>query len=167
MAAIKKTAASAPEGLTGKTAIFISEMVEHGSITVAAQAAGYSHKTTGYEVLRRPEVAAAVKAGTLARLSAEACPLAVGRLIRILSDDSLPASAHVTAAKVVLDRVLPNGALPSERDIHEMSADELAAAAATARRMMAVLQAPLVEGQAVVVRNASPEPAEADQSVLD
>ena len=85
---------------------------------------------SGYGILARPAIQAEILARQTARLTADALPVAVKTLIDIMGNAKAPAGARVQAAKVVLDRALPQTDDGRVKDLHELTPDEVAAAIA-------------------------------------
>jgi hypothetical protein len=91
---------------------------------VAGYASGY-----GYTILEKPRIKDAILRRQMAKMTAEAMPLAVRTLVEIMSSTNVPAGARVNAAKEVLAHTMPVRK-EGEQEVkapHEMTADELAA----------------------------------------
>jgi phage terminase small subunit len=118
--------------LTPKQRAFVSALVRSGSTpTAAAREVGYSDaKTSSYDLLRLPHVAAAIRFERQRYISGELANIATGTLRDILTDKEAPASARVQAARTVLEMSADIGKARKDADedrpLSELSADELA-----------------------------------------
>ncbi len=128
--------------LTRGEQAFAVAYAELGNVAAAEKKAGIA-ATSGYHVLKRPEVQREIVAQQTARMTAEALPLAVQTLINVMQSDKAPAAARVQAAKVVLDRTLGTGEDGRTKEIHEMTPDELAQAINTMEAQAAALAKPV------------------------
>lgn len=128
--------------LTRGEAAFIAAYVESNDREKAEKAAGLMPKS-GYAVLARPEIQAQIRAQQLARLTAEALPMAVSTVIEIMQSSKSPAAARVQAAKLVIDRAMPAGESGQTKELHELTPDELAHAIATLEAQAASMAKPI------------------------
>ena len=115
--------------LTPREARFVEEYVAQGNVAKAEKLAGYA-PGGGRQVARRPEIQSRIAQEQLMRLTMEGAPLAVNTLFEIMRNAKAPAAARIQAAKIVLDRAMPDAASGAEKEIHEMSAAEIAEAIA-------------------------------------
>lgn len=114
-------------GLTGQQAAFAAAYAEVRSPTLAAVQAGYAHPhVAGSKQLTRPAVLAEVRKREEARLFNDLLPKAVSFLEHVL-DQGTNERNRIMAAKIVLDRTLGAPEASTDKDLHEMTADELAA----------------------------------------
>ncbi len=81
-----------------------------------------------WQVLQRPEIQRQIVARQSALLVTEGLTVAVATLLEVMRNPKAPAAARVTASKIILDRALPDGRGPGDREPHEMTPEELAAA---------------------------------------
>jgi hypothetical protein len=128
--------------LTRGEAAFIAAYVETGDREKAERSAGLMPKS-GYAVLARAEIQTQIRAQQLARLTAEALPMAVSTVIEIMQSTKAPAAARVQAAKLVIDRALPAGEGGQTKELHELTPDELASAIATLETQAASMARPV------------------------
>ena len=128
--------------LTKGEQAFLAAFVATGDRVKAEKAAGYT-PNHGYAVLARPEIQARYTEQVLASMRTEAAPLAVRTLIEIMGSAKAPAAARVQAAKVVLDRALPQEGGGSAKELHEMTPDELSAAIQTLEAQAASMAKPV------------------------
>lgn len=137
----------------GSLTIFEERFLEHFSKFEdrrAAEKHAGLRENGGYEVLARPEILRQITARQSAILAAEGAPIAVRTLVSIMESKRAPASARVQAAKIVLDRAMPNEEAGREKQLHEMTPEEIAEriarlegmAAARARDVTAGLEGP-------------------------
>lgn len=139
--------------LTKRELAFVQTYVATGDRATAEKKAGYA-PNGGYIVLQRPEVLARVAQEQAARITIEGAPLAVSTLFEIMRNTKSPAASRVQAAKIVLDRALPGAASGAEKELHEMTAAEIAAALAE------------LDSRLINVTPAAPDPAQAPD-ILD
>lgn len=123
---------------------FIAAYAEHGDRVRAEKSAGLAPRS-GYDILERPEVLAKIRARQLARLTSDALPIAVATVIEVMQSAKSPAAARVQAAKVVLDRALPQGEGAQMKELHEMSPEEIGQAIATLEAQAASMARPVGE----------------------
>lgn len=128
--------------LTRGEQAFAIAYAELGNVAAAEKKAGIA-PTTGYHVLKRPEVQREITAQQTARLTAEALPLAVQTLVNVMGSDKAPAAARVQAAKVVLDRTLGAAGEGQAKEIHELTPDELAQAISSLEAQAASMAKPV------------------------
>ena len=123
---------------------FLAAYLDTGDRAKAEKAAGLS-ATYGYQVLARPEVQAQYVEAVLSRMKTEAAPLAVKTLIEIMGSAKAPAAARVQAAKIVLDRTLPEAGGGGTKEIEEMTPAELSAAIQALEAQAASMAKPVVD----------------------
>ena len=141
--------------LTAREQAFAKEYAAHGDAVLAAKNAGYSSpQANANKIIKRPDVAEAVRAIQARRLHNNLLPLAVDRLERILQDDAHKAADHISAAKVVLSYTLGKDAPGQDKAPEDMTADELAQRMAALRAR----QLELSEGAQVIEGTASKPP---------
>jgi hypothetical protein len=130
---------------------FVHHMTRSNDPTLAAQAAGYVQPASrGGLLMRRQDVVASVQAAVAHRLKTEGAEIGVGTLIDIAQDKKHPAASRVMAAKalVQLSGVGTTDA-SEEKALHTMSRAELVVRAEQARRVLAELDAPIIEHEEV------------------
>lgn len=104
---------------------FVEHFSEHGSREEAEAAAGMA-PGSGYDMLARPEIRKMIVQRENAVLLGDALPLAMSTIIEIMQNSKAPASARVQAAKIVLDRAMPQDEVGREKELHEMTPEEIA-----------------------------------------
>ena len=85
----------------------------------------------GYRILARPEIQSQIIAHQSSRLLHDALPTAISTLISVMKNKKAPASARVQASKVVIDRAMPETEGGKTKELHEMTAEEIAASIAS------------------------------------
>lgn len=131
---------------------FVRHMSYSNDPTMAAQAAGYVQPASrGGVLMRRQDVLAEVQAAIAYRLKTEGAKVGVGVLIEVAEDKRSPAASRVMAAKalVQLSGVGTTDA-NEEKALHTMSRAELVVRAEQARRVLAELDAPVIEHEEVL-----------------
>jgi phage terminase small subunit len=111
---------------------FVLKMSEGLSPTAAAREAGYAQPgQAGFYNMRQPHIELAVRQARAARFSGELATIAANTLREVMTDTDAPASARVSAARLVLEvtREVGKGAQEADsgKELHEMTPDELAA----------------------------------------
>lgn len=135
---------------------FIQVMAATGDQTYSAHKAGYADPTVqGSRLMARPAIKESVLDAQLQRIRTVGVVVATDALIDIAGDASLPPGARTQAATKLWDISLKdreNGG--ATKDLHEMSAGELAAErrrlemlAAIAAREMAEREGQLIDAQ--------------------
>lgn len=77
---------------------------ERCNATEAARRAGYQHpRQRGYELLRKPNIARAIRAEQQALLNGDLTSIAFGTLKDVMQNPKSPASAKVAASRAVLE----------------------------------------------------------------
>lgn len=136
--------------LTPQERTFVDHMARFNDRTEAARLAGYRQPSSrGGDLMRRPAVVAEVQERVTHRLRTEGYEVGVGTLIEIASDSAAPKAPRVMAAKALVEL---SGGLEQggqAKDLHEMSRAELQQAAEDAKRYLAELEAPMIEGEVV------------------
>lgn len=130
---------------------FVHHMSRSNDPTLAAQAAGYVQPgSRGGLLMRRQDVVASVQAAIAYRLKTEGAKVGVGVLIEVAEDKRSPAASRVMAAKalVQLSGVGTTDA-DEEKALHTMSRAELVIRAEQARRVLAELDAPIIDHEEV------------------
>jgi hypothetical protein len=114
---------------------------------------GYVDHTGGVRASQAPHVQAEIARIQTERLFNEVLPLAIQVHSDVLTNPATPAGARVQAVKLAYDRTLGGDAASSEKQPHEMSAEELAKAIAEAKLRAAALEnvkadraKPVIEG---------------------
>lgn len=126
--------------------VFVKRYAATGDANYAAHAAGYSSPAKrAHQTLAKPAIQAAIVEEQNAALHNELLPLAVERLRKILANDKAPASAHVQAARLVLDRTLGAGQEGEPKEPWQMTAAELNAAIQALERRASELAKPVVD----------------------
>ena len=119
---------------------FAAAYAETGSQGYAGKKAGYVSAAGASLALQRPAVQAEIARIQTERLFNEVLPLAVRVHIDLLQNPATPAGARVQAVKLAYDRTLGTDASASDKQPHEMTADEIAKALAEARLRAATLE---------------------------
>ena len=111
---------------------FVGHLVRSGcNPTEAARRAGYATpKNAAYRLLRLDHVAGAIRGEQRRLIDNDLATGALGTLRAVMEDDEAPASARVSAARVVLEmsghRRQPEAADPArDKALAEMSVNEL------------------------------------------
>ena len=128
--------------LTEREEKFIDSYVIHGDRERAERDARLAPRG-GYQILARPEIQRRVLAEQAARLTCDALPVAVSTLIEIMQNKKAPAAARVQAAKVTIDRAMPQAEGGQHKEIHEMTAEEIAQAINTLEAQAAAAAKPV------------------------
>ena len=121
---------------------FIESYARHNDRARAERDSGVP-QYGGYQILARPEIQRRIIAEQTARLSCEALPVAIATLIEIMQNKKAPAAARVQAAKVTLDRAMPQTDGGQHKEIHEMTAEEIAQAINTLEAQAAAAAKPV------------------------
>ena len=120
---------------------FLAAYIEHNDRAKAEKAAGLAPRS-GYAILNRP----AVQAELQRRLRVELVDLgslAVARIKHNLTSDKVPAAVGQKAAEFVIQELKAAGELGAMKDLHELTADELAQAIALLDARKAELALPV------------------------
>jgi len=112
--------------LTRTETAFVEAYAEVPDRARAEKLAGLAPRS-GYMILARPEIQAQIARRISAEMS-DLAPIATAKLRHLLTSDKVPAQVLFNAVKYTLDTV--QGANPgtAHKELHEMSADDLAAA---------------------------------------
>ena len=138
---------------------FVGAYVATGDVQRAATEAGYSQpRSQGYQALARPAIAAEVVRLQTERLVNEILPIAIEQHKALLLAPSTPAGAKSQLIKLAYDRTMGSQE-GGRKEIHEMTAAELAQELDDMRRRQAELAKPILEGEAI---DATTEPAAGD-----
>ena len=139
--------------LTPRQSMFARRLAQGQPLSEASKAAGYSNHVGGVHAIQTPHVQAEIARIQTERLFNEVLPLAIQVHIDVLTNPATPAGARVQAVKLAYDRTLGGDAASSEKQPHEMSAEELAKAIAEAKLRAAALEnvkadraKPVIEG---------------------
>lgn len=133
--------------LTPQERSFSKAFADSGSVTLAAERAGYAHpETSGYRALQRPAVQGEVRRHQLERLENELMPLAIGLLAKVLADETEATRNRLTAAKITLDAVEKVQGQTETKHINEKSAAELRAIADQVEARLAALAIDVTPG---------------------
>jgi len=89
--------------LTDQQIAFIELVANGRPHPAAAVAAGYSDSRAGWRLLRNPAVVAALKERQAALLSGDLSGVALSTLRAVMTDETAPAAARVSAAKWTLE----------------------------------------------------------------
>jgi len=134
--------------LTDQERQFASGVAATGNPVYAAAIAGYRHPgPRASNNLSKPEVQAEIRKQQLARLHNEVLPMAINVLRAALDLDhaGVPWGSRVTAAKIVTDRVFNDAQSAAQKDMADMTADELKDRMAMLQDRLASLAKPIVE----------------------
>ena len=139
--------------LTPKQSIFARRVAQGQPLSEASKLSGYSNHVGGVHAIQAPHVQAEIARIQTERLFNEVLPLAVQAHIDLLTNPATPAGARVQAVKLAYDRTLGGDATGSDKQPHEMTADELARAIDDAKLRAAALESvkadrakPVIEG---------------------
>lgn len=145
--------------LTPQERTLIGAYVATGDRKQAGAAAGYAHPAIGAgNALARPAIAAEVVRLQTERLVNEILPIAIEQHKALLLAASTPAGAKSQLIKLAYDRTMGSQE-GGRKEIHEMTAAELAQELDDMRRRQAELAKPILEGEAI---EATVEPAAGD-----
>ena len=142
-----------PARLTPKQSIFARRVAQGQPVSEASKLSGYSNHVGGVLAIQAPHVQAEIARIQTERLFNEVLPLAVQTHIDLLTNPATPAGARVQAVKLAYDRTLGGDATGSDKQPHEMTAEELARAIDDAKLRAAALESvkadrakPVIEG---------------------
>lgn len=124
------------DSLEEKERAFCQALMTGMSIGDASVQAGYSHRTSGYEVLRRPRVEKALREFRQRVINSEGATLALKTMIELLGPKT-PAGTRYNAAKTILALAGHRVDGPDnkgEKDLHEMDEVQLRAFIARAQK---------------------------------
>lgn len=132
--------------LTDRQISFAHHYAVTGDRRYAVEKAGLKGKweVEAARLRRDPRVLAEIAAEQETRLFSEALPAAVACLVEIITNKSAAAGARVQAAKVVFDRTFGKGEDGREKQPHEMTGEELAAAIGRLEEQAAAKAKPIV-----------------------
>jgi phage terminase small subunit len=112
--------------ITPKEAVFVKRFVESGNATYAAEKAAYAFpQSAGHQLVNNPRLQQHIVTEQRKRMIEEALPLAVSSLIDTLKNAPVGASRN-KAAEIVLKHTLSDPSAASDKEPHEMTAEELA-----------------------------------------
>lgn len=126
--------------MTHQEKAFTEAYAATGQASIAGRMAGYKSDASPSQLLQRPAIQAEIARIQTERLFNEVLPLAVKVHIDLLQNSATPAGARVQAVKLAYDRTLGTDASASDKQPHEMTADEIAKALAEARLRAATLE---------------------------
>lgn len=137
--------------LTPRERAFVPAMVATGDVQRAGEAAGLAQpRSQGYQMLARPAVAAEIVRLQTERLVNEILPLAIEQHKALLLAPGTPAGAKSQLIKLAYDRTMGSQE-GGRKEIHEMTAAELAQELEDMRRRQAELAKPVFEGESIEV----------------
>jgi hypothetical protein len=139
---------------TDRETLFVEAMAATGDIPYAMKKARYASMGAASDALARPEVQAAIVRRQEARLISEALPAAVATLLDVMQPGN-PAGARVQAAKIVIDRAMPQHEDGRTKELHELTPEELAAAIASLEAAAGAMAKDVSPGEAI---EAEPDP---------
>jgi hypothetical protein len=128
---------------------FVLAYVKFGNAKNAKIEAGYADSASESYLMRRPAIAAAIRAEVVRQLATEGAQIGFGCLKRIAKDEKAPAAAQVSAAKALLQAA---GLLEAPTDsgksksINDMDRDELRGYIEQKRAEVDQLEARLASG---------------------
>lgn len=128
--------------LTRGQRAFAEAFARLGNREAAEQEAGLT-PGYGYKLLLRPDVQSEIIAREHARLISEGLPAGLDALIEIARSTKAPAASRVAAGKALLDRALPIMGEARQKDLHELSPDEISKAIANLEGMAASMATPV------------------------
>jgi hypothetical protein len=131
--------------LTRSERDFLSFYAEHEDREKAEKQAGLMPRT-GYGILARPEIQSRLVAETNARLL-EMAPVAVKKLRHLITSEKVPAAVQFNAVRYALDRLLGDGSQAVQKELSEMTPEELAAAIDSLSAQAATLAKPVPSGE--------------------
>ena len=141
--------------LTNRQSLFARRIAHGEPVQQAAAGAGYADHTPGWRALQAPHVQAEIARIQTERLFNEVLPLAVQVHIDLLTNPATPAGARVQAVKLAYDRTLGGDAATSDKQPHEMTADELARAIDDAKLRAAALESVKADRARPVINDAA------------
>lgn len=114
--------------LTAKETVFVDAMARTGDKAYSRKEAGYTHAQTVDRMMRKQHIVAEIRRREQDRLFQEGLPAAVQCVVEIVRNSSYAPGARVQAAKVIFDRTLGTTDGEQGKELHEMTAEELATA---------------------------------------
>jgi phage terminase small subunit len=137
--------------MTDQERAFVSHVATTGDPVYAAAIAGYKHPSRrAYHNLTKPELQTEIRKQQLARLHNDVLPMAINVLRAALDLDhaGVPWGSRVTAAKIVTDRVFNDAQTGANKDMADMTADELKERMAQLQGRLAEMAKPIVDASA-------------------
>jgi phage terminase small subunit len=137
--------------LTDQEKHFASGVAATGNPVYAAAIAGYRHPgPRASHNLTKPAVQEEIRKQQLARLHNDVLPMAINVLRAALDLDhaGVPWGSRVTAAKIVTDRVFNDAQTGANKDMADMTADELKERMAQLQGRLAEMAKPIVDASA-------------------
>lgn len=154
------------ENLTEKQAAFVRFAAEGVPQGKAAELAGYSSPDTdGCRLARLPHVIDAIREHRSRVIVVEIGALALAKLRKLLTDDSVPAGVAFSATKLGLalaghgEIVNKDSHLEPKKPLSEMTQAELAAYIADARAVVQAADRLVVDAESVEVTDSAPNSA--------
>lgn len=136
---------------------FILHYIECGNAEAAKAVSGYHTTVQGSEILRRPHMAAALRAEVTRQLATDGARIGYHTLRRIAQDQKAPAAAQVAAAKTLLQGagLLESPDKPKDaKSINDMTRDELREYIESKRQEIEGMEKRLADG----ALNVTPQP---------
>ncbi len=127
----------------------IPAFVATGDVAEAGRRAGYAHTPSAHNALARPEIRGEVMRQQLNRLTNEVLPLALDRLVTLLTDPKTPHGAQATAVNIALKYAVGDREASGGKEPHEMTADELAQEIDRLRSIKADKARPVLEAEPI------------------
>ena len=127
---------------------FIHHMADTGDATYAAAKAGYAHPAVrGAENKHDPTLASEVRRLARERLRTEGAEVGVRVLIEIAVDVKQPAGARVQAADKLVKHAGLSAEGGEERELHEMTGEEIARAIAALQHAASDRAKPILDAE--------------------
>lgn len=142
---------------------FVLAFIEGGNAENAKLSSGYSTSVPGTEILRRPRVAAALRAEVMRQMATDGARIGYGCLKRVAQDRNSPAAAQVAAAKALLQGAGLLDQAPQDQNtksINDMSRDELRSYIESKRADIERMEAALADRAQDVTPKADSEPTD-------
>jgi hypothetical protein len=129
-------------------------MIERGDPVKCAREAGYSHPSQrAYDLMKRPDVVAAIHSTIQGKMQTEGASVAFRVLVEIANDEKAPKAPRVAAARTLAEMSglsAGAGAGALDKPPSEMSRAELIEARERALAVLASLEAPrMIEGSTI------------------
>ncbi len=125
---------------------FLDAFAGLGDVPKAERMAGIA-AGTGSRILARPAIQTEMVQRQQARLASEALPIAITTLIEVMTNAKSPAAARVAAAKIVVDKGMPQDGDGRTKELHELTPEEIAKAIDTLTMQAATLAKPVPSGE--------------------
>lgn len=140
---------------------FVLHYIQCGDENVAKDSAGYAKSVQGLQVLRQPNVSAAVRYEVARQLATEGAQIGYGCLKRIAKDTKAPAAAQVAAAKALLQGAGLLDAPQQDKEsksINDMTREELHAFIESKHQDIDKLEAVLADRARDITPNGASQP---------